>query len=403
MGKPPRERLRIPEEPSVSRTPGEYRGSIDRDRPCNNSCTSGSSGSVVDGSVLTSGLFPNINNVPSVWGAVDGYPNSLMTSVDAPDAFHGDLLGPSLQDFLSMEFDDDLLPALASPELEGYSTPEAQTKHSQNQVDESLHFDSTLMPPAGNKGHDCSREAYDILGSLSFLKLKKAYSISQSPPGSASMTANTANPVPLDHVLCLNREISERLGRLLACSCARSPHLALLYASIISQILIWYQQAAGCTQSTSWSPVAVALDTASQQGSLTESSPKSGSGCLGEFFTWSNTAASTFSSGSATSTSALADSTGLAVTPAKMAIGTFNVDDSQVQTALRIQLLSGEMRRAGCLIDQFTSHNSGGHGLAEEYAFGGVNSLYQSLDSWLRGGHSRIVNMMRSKLRELNT
>ena len=118
---------------------------------------------------------------------------------------------------------------------------------------------------------------------------------------------------------------------------------------------------------------------------------------------WSSPAASTFSTGGALSTPTLTQSTGLAVAPARMAIGTFNVDDLCVQTALKIQLLLGEMRRAGRLIGQFTSHNSGGQCLTDEYTFGDVNSLYQILDSWLRGEHSRIANMMRSKLGELNT
>jgi len=403
MGKPPRERFRIPEVPSASRTPGEHAGSIDRDRPADNSGSSGAGGSVGDGTVLSSGPYQSVNNVPSAWGAVDGYPNNLMTSVDAPGGFHSDLFGPSFHDLTSLEFGGNLLSTLASPELEGYSTPTAQTKASQSEVDESMYFDSTLMPPAGSKGHDCSREAYDILGSLSFLKLDKAHSISQSSPGSVSTTASTANRVPLDHVLCLNREASERLGHLLTCSCAGYPHLALLYASIISRVLFWYQQAAGCTPSASWNPAAITLDTASHHVSLTESSPSSGSGSGGGSSTWSSKVASTFGTGGATNTPTLTRSTGLAVTPATMAIGTFNVDDLRVQTALKIQLLSGEMRRAGRLIDQFASHNSGGQSLADEYNFSGVNSLYQSLSSWLRGEHSRIANMMRSNLRELNT
>ena len=394
MGKPPRERLRILEGSGVPRTPGDH-----ENRTRNDNCTNGNG---IDASVLPSGPFPNINNVSSAWGTVDGYLSSLMTSVDAPDASHAHPLGCSLHDFPSLEFGDDLLPTSALPGLDGYPTSAAQTKHSQNQVDESLNFDHAMMPPAAGKGHDCAREAYDILGSLSFLRLDKVRCTCQPASSPASMTAETADRLPLDQVLHFNREVSERLGHLLTCPCARSPHLALLYASIISRILIWYQQAAGYSESASWSPTNMTLDTASHHGSLTESLAKSRTGSRAGSWTWSNTAASTFSTGSAISASSLEISNGLAVTPAKMAIGTFHVDDLRVQAALKIQLLSGEMRRVGHLIDQFTSLNSSGHGLADEYAFGGVDNLFQNLESWLRDGHSRIINMMRSKLRELN-
>jgi hypothetical protein len=93
----------------------------------------------------------------------------------------------------------------------------------------------------------------------------------------------------------------------------------------------------------------------------------------------------------------------IAVAPTNLAIGTFNVDDLRVQSALKIQLLFGEMRIAARLVDQFVaSHNLGSPRLGDKSSFGGLESLYQSLDSWLRVEHSRIADMMRSKLRELN-
>lgn len=392
MGKPPRGRIRVPEVPSVSRTPGEHAGSINRDRPDDNSYSSGTGGSVGDGIFLSSGPFPSVNNVPSAWGAVDGYLESLMTSLDAPDALRSDLYAPSLPDFTSLEFGDDLLSTLGSPELEGYSTPAAQTKASQTQVDENIYFDSALMPTAGSKGHDCSREAYDILGSLSFLKLNKAHSIPQSALGSASTTASTAHRVPFDHILSLNRESSERLGRLLTCSCASCPHLALLYASIISLVLTWYQQAASCTQKVSWSPAAVAADTAFRHVSPSGSTSGSQS-------PWSSTTVSTVNTGGA-STPTVTGASVLAVAPTQMAVGSFNIDDQQVQTALAIQLLLSEIRRTGCLIDLFTSRSSSG---ADEFTFNSVDNLYKSLSSWLRREHSRIADIMKSRLNEVST
>lgn len=390
----------MPEAPNVSHTPNEHTNNANKERSQDNSGSNATGGSVGGGTVLNAGPFQSINNVPSDWSAVDGYTNSFMTNVDAPNTFHSDL------NFTSLEFGDEILSTLASPDLERYPTPAAQTKASQTQVDERVHFDSTLKSPAGRKSHDCSREAYDILGSLSFLTLNKAHSMSQSSLGSTSMTSSDANQVPLDHVLCLNREASERLGRLLNCSCARSPHLALLYASIISRVLIWYQQAAGYAHKVSCNSTAMTVDTAphyvSLNGSSTVSSPRSRSESGGGSSTWSSTTASTFSTGGSTSTPTSTRSTELAVTPATMAIGTFNVDDLRVQTALKIQVLSSEMARAGRLIDQFTAHISSGQYLTDEYSFGGADNLYQGLDSWLRSENSRIANMMKSKLRELN-
>ncbi|KAI4153052.1 MAG: hypothetical protein LQ340_002539 [Diploschistes diacapsis] len=344
MGKPPRERLRITEASSASCTPGEHAGSQARDRDYDRSTGAGNG---FDGIVPSSGPVSSVNHVFLARSAVDGFRSNYMLSVDALDALHGNLFGSVLPDFTSLEHGDalssdmntGLVSSLGAPVFEAFSTPATQTDASLTQVDESGYLDGTLLPPAGDKGHDCVSEAYEILGGLSLHSLNNAPSISQSPPASASATASTVQRMPLDHILHLNREASERLVRLLSCRCAKSPHLTLLYASIISRILMWYQQAAVCAQSAA----------------------------------------------------------------AKMAIGTFDVDDLHVETALKMQLLSGEMRRAGRLIDQFTSHSSGGQSPLDEYAFSGVNNLYQSLDSWLRSEHSRIANMVRSRLRELDT
>ena len=411
-GKPPRERLRFPEAAGTSCASGEHahRGGHDGDGR-NNSCSSGTGAFGYDGMVQGSGPVLGINNELPSSVAVDGHPDSMTTSVSTLDATQNDLFGPLVPDFTSLEFGDGLfsnmetatISTLTTPESENYSTPATKTDVSQTQVDESRYLDTALQPPLSSKGHDCFREAYDILGSLAFHSINNAHSIPEpSSSGSTSTTASAANRVPFDQVLRLNREASERLGHLLNCSCAAFPQLTMLYASIISQVLIWYQQAAECAQNPSWNPAAMKLDTLSHPVSLTGSSPNSASGSATGSSTWSSTAASPFSTDSAKSTRPLGQFTGLAVVPAKMAVGTFDVDDLRVQTALKIQLLSGEIKRAGRLIDQFASHNSG-QCMNDEHTFGGISSLYQSLDSWLRDEHSRIANMMRSKLRELNS
>ncbi|KAL9069424.1 MAG: hypothetical protein Q9157_006162 [Trypethelium eluteriae] len=376
MGKPPRDRLRpsLPTTQTLSDTPST---SSDQAYPTDGNAPIRSSGSA--GNALAIGPFSSVTALPAAWDTADvnSYDHRLSLGALEPGLFSD--LPPALS---SLDFDECALidhldgsllstglqlepvSTPGSPSLTSYSsTPTTQPTAAPSLAGQSPPPDNASIPPVGLRGHDCPREAYEILGSLSF-----QISEVQSIPSSG--TASTSNAVPLDHVLRLNREVSERLDRLLTCSCARTPHLALLYASIISRVLIWYQQAAGSLQSSPGSPT---------------------------------TATSTSCTDHARTPAASTQSTSIAVIPAKMAIGTFNVDDLRVQTALKIQLLSGEMKRAGRLIDQFSSHQFAGLSLTNGSTFGGVDSLSQSLDSWLRSEHFRIAYMMRSRLGELNT
>ncbi|KAF2256108.1 hypothetical protein BU26DRAFT_14427 [Trematosphaeria pertusa] len=390
MGKPPRQRLRS----TPTQASSDQATAPDGDKLDNSSTTQS----------VTSNTISTAADVLTAWDAVDDAATELFVNLDAFDQ-----TAPSLSAFAALDFaewptmdqfNDSLLssdlhlaptPAPQSPNLGGYSphatsaTPAAPL---QPQPKKASLADSALTPLTNIPDHDCPREAYEILGSLSFFNLTKNRPVS------------TANRVPLDHVLRLSREASERLSRLLTCSCASFPNLALLYASIISRVLVWYQQAAVCMQGA-----AVIPDTAPAHVYTTQSSPISGAASGGPPSTCSSTAASTFSTavtGKLISAS-LAQSPGLSVSPSRIAVGTFDVDDLRVQAALKIQLLLGEMRRAGRLIDQFTSHTIGAQRHSDESTLGGIDSLYQNLDSWLRGEHSRIANMMRSRLRELNT
>lgn len=187
--------------------------------------------------------------------------------------------------------------------------------------------------------HECSRKAYAMFGKLSLFDDR------------SFNTTLAADDVPFDHVLSLSREASEQLSTLLSCSCAPCPSLAFLKASILSKVLSWYHQAAICMQ--------VAASRAPTQ------IPNS-------------------------------------VAPASIAVGTFNVDDERVKAALKIQLLMGEMRRASALIDQFTAHGTVSMYQDEPSGPDGVETLYQHLTTWLKSEHSRISQIMRSKLRELN-
>jgi hypothetical protein len=362
MGKPPRDRLRISDAPRSSRKVGGHVNGIDR------------------------------NNR----GTVDSFVTSILSSIDAPDALSDDILGSSLVDFMCLDFGDELLYSnvesgpmctLESPEFEDYSHSAEQNKALQSHVDESIFSDGAYMLPIESKCHDCFREAYDILGSLSFLNMSGAHFTSQPSPGSGS----TAENVPLDHILRLNRESSIRLSCLLTCFCARSPYLALLYASIISRMQIWYLQAAECTQGAPWNSAPVLADGLLGNVSPSASIPESP-------LPWSSSTASTVTTSGA-GMSPTTGSTTLAVAPTQMAMGSFNIDDQQVQTALRIQLLLGEIRRAATLIDLFSSRSSSD---IDEFTFSGTDSLYKSLSSWLKREHARIVGIMKSKLKEVD-
>lgn len=337
-----------------------------------------------DGIIGTFKLLSTITDVLAAWDAKNKNANYI--GQDALDGLFTDLNGQLMPNSPSFNLDEwaftdnfnnhlssnSQLGPLPTPESTDWGGSTAQPAAYQSPSDPNLHSDRTEIQTVGIGGHDCPREAYDILRNLSFLNANRIQSTPSSGSTPSTATNNVDNQVPLDHVLRVNSEASERLGALLSCPCAQSPHLAILYASIISRVLLWYQQAAGSTQNISCSHTAP------------DCSPTMG--------------------GSENNTAAAAPSTiGMALMPAKMAIGSFNIDDIHIQTALKIQLLSGEMRRVDRLIDQFMSLNSGGRFQTDSSNFSSTNRLYQSLHLWLRGEHSRIANMIRLQLRELNT
>ena len=392
-GKPPRNRLRLPD---VSRTRSEQPHTGDDDRDSRSTCHSrGPSGFSDDAVLWSSEQFP------------DGHQFGLQTGINPLDAAQSNVFRPILPHLDYPEFDESLLsdgPAepiygLAAFESEGSAAPATHTDAAQDQVGENGSLDHALLQSVSSKDHNCFQEAYEILGSLSFHRLNNTHTVSESSPaGSASATAHTANGVPLDCVLSLNREARERLSRILACPCAKSPQLALLCTSIISQILLWYQQAAGCTQSEPWSSAGIGLDATPSS----YFSPSPGFGSAVGSSTWSSTAASTLSTNAEQSTSTSMQHSGI-VTPAKMAIGTFSIDDLRMQTALQIHLLLDEIKRVGHLIHHFSSHNFDGQFVTNSYANGAVRSLYQGLDVWLCNEYSKIINVTKAKLRELNS
>ena len=84
----------------------------------------------------SSGSVSNLDNVSAAWAKMDGYHNSLMTSVHVSGAFRDnpiDLSPPALN---SLEFKNNLsanhetepFSTLRSSELQHYSTPAVQTQ-----------------------------------------------------------------------------------------------------------------------------------------------------------------------------------------------------------------------------------------------------------------------------------
>ena len=378
MGKPPRKRLRVPE---IS---GEHGHRTSSDRP---DYRSGAGASDSNFAHLSSGPSPDVNDVPSARSTFDDLSNNLVASFNESDLFNSELLEQSLAEFTTLDFGDNFAPPQILPRRESYIEPWDQTKASKSQAE------NLEMPAESSEGHDCFKEAYDILGRLSFLRAEKTHSLSQSLHDSGSMKASTAHEVPFDQILRINRQSNDKLRVLLTCNCARFPNIALLYASIISLILKWYQQAASCKQRASENSAATDEDIFScntfQSGWLSGSQSP-----------WSSTAVSSVNATSDAGTPTITRATSLAIAPMSIAMGSFDVDDQQVQTALTFQLLLSEIKRTGSLIDRFTPPDSSD---SDEFTSDSVDHLYKSLSPWLKREYVRIAELTKSRLREVST
>lgn len=359
MGKPPRDRVR---NINSTRTVG------DQVRNRGLSITSSSGACTTERSFPSdTSSSPRAHGAPTAWAST--YFANQLSTINAPTD-EQDL--PPFLDFTSIDFPEDLL----------FSPPAAPIEASQSATVAPApeYLESGLTTATSNTDHDCNHEACSIISGLSFQNL--------CPPsvtlGTVIQTTSPSTPVPLDQILRLNRDANDRLGRLLMCPCARHPDLILLYASIFSRVLAWYQQAvrrdlrAPGSRGNSWN------DTALQALRLHPSTSTS----------WCNTPSST--GGACTPASTGANS--MLVAPIQMAMGSFDIDDQQLQSVLRIQLVLSEIRRMGFLIDRFTSHSTGDR---EESSCSSIDDLYKSLGTWLCREHSRFVEMMQSRLKEI--
>jgi hypothetical protein len=207
----------------------------------------------------------------------------------------------------------------------------------------------STVSKSSDESHSCPRESYEIFRDL----------ICPAPSLHAPESNSVTVSAQLDQVLQFNRNAIDRLTQVLRCPCATSGHRAMVHASIVSRILIWYQQAAGWPSSR---PPPSSIMTAGT---------------------------------STTSPSSLVQATGFSVEHVPVSIGTFSIEDQNVQAVFRNQLVLSELKKTAKLIDMFTSQDSGASSSS------GVAGLYSHLGTWLRSEYSRTVRILKSELSAL--
>lgn len=240
--------------------------------------------------------------------------------------------------------------------------------------------DTTNTSLLQTDSHHCQKLAYATLDSLSVRQ-----------DGGEHLTQT------MDKVLNRNKQAVDNMRQLLACPCSRSPHLAMLYASITSKILMWYQLAAGCskppaTTTATWDSFPP-LDSSTGHHHNQPTPPLSASS--------SPAATSVTLAASPVTAQAQRQHKGFVVTPMQFSAGAFSVDDEAAQEALRTQLLLSELRKAGNLIDMLCMQGGGAGGRSGESAAaavpgGEVTDIYSALGTWLKCELNRTVGSLQS-------
>ena len=159
----------------------------------------------------------------------------------------------------------------------------------------------------------------------------------------------------------------------------------MVHASIVSRILIWYQQAAGWTGSSSWGPRPPTLINSSKASSISSSSSPALSPRIE-------------SDMNTRSSPSLVQATGFAVEHVPVTMGAFNVEDQNVQGAFRNQLVLSELKKTASLIEIFISITPD----PGESSVLGLAGLYSHLGIWLQGEYSRTADILKSRLKILN-
>jgi hypothetical protein len=188
--------------------------------------------------------------------------------------------------------------------------------------------------------HCCYALAYSTLETLQF----------PTPEYTESQPAEQRS---LDLILCITKTAVQNVTQLLSCQCAADPHLAMLYSSIVSRIITWYQIAAGLKPNTSNPPSTPAL-------SILSSSPSAAS--FSDFSSPLSTPSSTSSSFN------------IKLQPLK--IGQFEFDEAD-QEAFRRTVVQRELKKCGGLVEAIANWSSGASSEQAEF-------LYDILGAWLK-------------------
>ncbi|KAF2112197.1 hypothetical protein BDV96DRAFT_581344 [Lophiotrema nucula] len=176
--------------------------------------------------------------------------------------------------------------------------------------------------------HCCYSLAYTTVESLHFRTPEPAATTEQS----------------LDSVLTVCKDAVQNVIQMLACPCSSDPHLAMLYSSITSKVITWYQIAAGLKPAVPSTP---------------------------SLSTFSSPSSSNFSSPLSTPSTA---NFNVKIQPLK--IGVFEFDEAD-QEALTRQVVLRELKKCGALVDKLAQWQGGDD--AEQAEF-----LYDVLGAWLK-------------------
>ncbi|CAN8098529.1 unnamed protein product [Discula destructiva] len=316
-----------------------------------------------DNLMAMNSAYPNHELFLRSPGTMDGFDDPFAFS-DTPTSttFGSDARGtvdpldltfssPEFHSFADWVHPDDLM---HTPENSDIDTTPSLSSSSRASSHDYLQGLSDNMMAADT--HNCNKLAYATLESLSFRA--ESMNLAQGEPLTQTM----------DKVLNRNKVAVNNMHQLLKCSCSKSPHLAMLYASITSKILMWYQLATGCTTpTTSWDYFS----------SLSNPTPPL-------------SASSSPAMGFMQPRSPVAQANQFVVTPMQFSVGAFSVDDESAAEALRKQLLLSELKKAGNLIDLLSIQGR------DALATGEVNDIYSALGTWLKCELNRTIASLRS-------
>jgi hypothetical protein len=271
----------------------------------------------------------------------DPFAKDQSMQLDLPDVqalqdyIGGDVVNPMDYTFVNASTTENTYQAFSSPSTQ--HSPRSQPVNNYNTM--PMHASISMSTP-----HCCSSLAYSTLESLK------------------NIGANASHTYPLTQetfgsVLSITGLAAESILRLLECPCSSDPHLAMLYSSITSKILAWYQIAAGVNVTASASTSVSALP----RGTSSYTSSPSTAG---------------FSSPSRIS--GVGDDLTFEIRKLQsLHFGTYEFD-KPVQQRRRRQVVLGELSKCGQLVEALASWT--GEGLSCEQA----EFLYDILGAWLK-------------------